>query len=70
MKTIEIAPVDNIVIKPFILEDFIEREDTFMYSEKISKKELKALANNMGLEYDDKSIALAKKLLNAYLKEK
>lgn len=34
---------------------------------KITKKELKHLADDLGLVYDDSQIVFAKKLLNAYL---
>lgn len=74
MKTIEIAKGCDFEIKPFVLESFTQDEASgvSMYEirEKITKKELKDVANDLGLEYDNTDIIFAKKLLNAYLRGK
>lgn len=74
MKTIEIAKGCDFEIKPFVLEVFTQDEASgvTMYEmrEKITKKELKDVANDLGLEYDNADIVFAKKLLNAYLRGK
>lgn len=35
----------------------------------LSKKEIREIAEGLGLSYDDTQIAFAKKLLNAYIKK-
>ena len=54
-------------VKPFLPDDFIENEEKHGMMENVTKKELKQLAEGLGLAYDDAQIVFAKKLLNAYL---
>jgi hypothetical protein len=61
MRKVTVVKGSNVEVKPFVLEDFTVQ--------KVSKKELKSLAKELGLGYDDESIAFAKKLLNAHLKK-
>ena len=67
MKRIEVVNVNDIEVKPFILNDFTQNEVLRVSMKKITKKELKDLAVSLGLVYDDAQIIFAKKLLSAYL---
>ncbi|MDM5263010.1 hypothetical protein PF327_02255 [Sulfurovum sp. XTW-4] len=67
MKKVEVVKADEIEVKPFILDDFIEHRVQHTMMNKVTKKELKHLADELGLVYDDTQIVFTKKLLNAYL---
>ena len=54
--------------KPFILDDFtVDKEET-VSMKKVTKKELKTLAKELGLDHDNESLLFARKLLNAHIK--
>ena len=57
----------EIEIEAFNLDDFIQDKESRATIMTITKKELKKLADSLGLDYMDKDITLSKKLLNAYL---
>ncbi|WP_373033058.1 hypothetical protein [Sulfurovum sp.] len=67
MKKIEIVKANEVEIEPFILSDFIQHKAAHSMMKKVTKKELKHLADNIGLVYDDAQIVFTKKLLSAYL---
>ncbi|RLA70445.1 MAG: hypothetical protein DRG09_03220 [Epsilonproteobacteria bacterium] len=67
MKKIEVVNVNEIEVKPFILSDFTQNEASCISVKKMTKKELKELAESLDLVYDDTHIVFAKKLFNAYL---
>ena len=67
MKKIEVVSVNEIEVKPFVLNDFTQNEAPCVSVKKMTKKELKELAESLDLVYDDTHIVFAKKLLNAYL---
>ncbi len=67
MKKIEVVSVNEIEVKPFVLNDFTQNEVSLVTEKKMTKKELKELAESLGLVYDDTHIVFAKKLFNAYL---
>ena len=54
--------------KPFILDDFTTDKAETVSMKKITKKELKTLAKELGLDYDNESLTFARKLLNAHIK--
>lgn len=54
----------------FVLQDFTANDTETIASEPVSKKELKSLAKELGLAYDDEQIAFTKKLINAYMKKR
>lgn len=58
---------DEVEVKPFILDDFIQHKVQQNTMNKVTKKELKNLADDLGLVYDDAQIVFTKKLLSAYL---
>lgn len=53
--------------KPFILDDFIPDKAAYSSMNKVTKKELRNLAEELGLAYDDAQIIFTKKLTNAYI---
>ena len=67
MKKVEIVKADEVEVKPFILDDFPQHKVQHSMMDKVTKKELKKLADNLGLAYDDAQIVFTKKLLNAYI---
>ena len=67
MKKVNVVKSIEVEVKPFMLDDFTQNKETPASMKKVTKKELKALADNLGLEYDDEKITFSKKLLNVYL---
>ena len=67
MKKIEVVKANEVVVKPFVLDDLIQEDLRDDVTKKVTKKELKHLADDLGLAYDDAQIVFAKKLLNAYV---
>jgi len=71
LKKIKLAKAGTVVCKPFVLADFTQ--DKEMQSRlnktagKVSKKVLKSLADDLGLDYDEKQISFTKKLMMVYL---
>lgn len=57
----------EVEVKPFVLNDFIQDKATHGSIKKISKKELRTLADNLGLKYEDSDIVFTKKMITAYL---
>ncbi len=67
MKKVEVVKANDVEVKPFILDDFTQHEVQHCMMRKVTKKELKNLADDLGLVYDDAQIVFTKKLLSAYL---
>ncbi|HEY9190809.1 MAG TPA: hypothetical protein VIM88_08070 [Sulfurovum sp.] len=67
MKRIEIVASSEIKVQPFILDDFMQQKDVHRMQKKVTKKELKQVAEEAGFLYSEAEIIFAKKLLNAYL---
>jgi len=67
LKKIEVVKANEVEVEPFILDDFTQHKAARSMMKKVTKKELKNLADDLGLAYDDTQIFFAKKLLNAYL---
>lgn len=67
MKKVEVVKAHEVEVKPFILDDFTQNKEKAGSMEKISKKELKRLAEKLGLVYDDEQIRFTKKLMTEYL---
>ena len=70
MKKAKIVTSDEVKVQPFVLSDFIKDKAPRDTMAKVSKQELKSLAQTLGLIYDDSQIVFAKKLLSAYLQRK
>ena len=60
----------EVEVTPFVLQDFTANDTETIASVSVSKKELKSLAKELGLAYDDEHIAFTKKLINAYMKKR
>lgn len=74
MKKVVVVKNFQVEVRPFILQNFIqykEMHDTMknVVIKKVSKKELKNVADSLGISYDDTQISFCKKLLNEYLKQ-
>ena len=52
---------------PFVLSEYLVPQKTSAY-EKINKKTLRAIADELELAYDESYIVFAKKVLNTYIK--
>ncbi|HFQ62425.1 MAG TPA: hypothetical protein ENK39_09050 [Epsilonproteobacteria bacterium] len=70
MKKVAVVKGSEVKIQTFNLEDFIQDKESRATIITITKKELKKLADSLGLDYADKDIVLSKKLLNAYLSKR
>ena len=57
-------------VKPLVLDDFIQDEVKQSMMKKVTKKELKHMADELGLVYDNAQIIFAKKLISAYVSGK
>ena len=70
MKNVIVVKENEVNIKPFVLDDFTVDKAKTVSMKKITKKELKILAKELGLDYHNESLTFARKLLNAYIKRK
>ncbi len=68
MKKVIVVKGSEVVPKPFVLGHFIQDKEPYGTMKKISKKELKDLALELGLIADESHFVFAKKILNAYIK--
>jgi len=57
----------EVEVKPFVLDDFTQDKATHGSIKKVSKKELRTLANDLGLKYEESDIVFTKKMITAYL---
>ena len=69
MNSIIIVKTSEIEVQPFVFDDFTQDKETNGTIKKVTKKELKILANDLGLMYEDSDIIFVKKMLTAYLKK-
>jgi len=67
LKKVTVVKSSEVKIEKFNLDDFIQDKESRATIMTITKKELRKLADSLGLEYVEKDIAFSKKLLNAYL---
>jgi hypothetical protein len=65
-----VVKASEVEVTTFFLQNFTANDTETIISEPVSKKELKLLAKELGLAYDDETIAFAKKLINAYIKKR
>jgi len=66
LKRVTVVKTDEVEVKPFFLKDFIQDKETDSSMKKVTKKELKNLAESLGMEYTDEQIGFTKKLIVAY----
>ena len=64
-----IVKASEVEVKPFVLDDFTQDKETHGSMKKVTKKELRTLADNLGLKYEDSAIVFTKKMMTAYLKK-
>lgn len=57
----------EVKVKPFYLDDFTQDKETRGSMKKVTKKELRKIANDLGLAYEDSDIIFTKKLMTAFL---
>ena len=69
MKKVLIVKASEVEVKPFDLDDFTQDKETHGSMKKVTKKELRTLADDLGLKYEDSDIVFTKKLMTAYLKK-
>ena len=69
MKKVAVVKNFEVEVKPFVLKDFTRVEETSGSMEKITKKMLKNLADDLKLEHDEKQIVFTKKLMIAHLEK-
>ena len=69
MKQAEVVSKGSVKVSPFIVEEFIPKHTATSTEKKISKKALKKLADELGLDYDESKITFARKIINAYIKK-
>lgn len=66
MKRVRVVKADEVEIRPFHVKDFIQNKETYASMNKVTKKELKNLAESLGMPYTDEQIGFTKKLIIAY----
>jgi len=69
LRKVEVVRAEEVEVKPIELHRFTVRYARDRISGKVSKKELKEIAEDLGLAYDDTQISFAKKLMNAYMEK-
>jgi len=67
LKKVEVVKAKEVEVNPFIVSDFIHSKEKRDRIEKVSKKELKSLAKEIGLDHNDDQIQFTKKLIETYL---
>ena len=68
MKRVTVVKTNEVEIKPFFVEDFTQAKKIHSSMKKVTKKELKDLAESLGMKYTDEQIGFTKKLITAYHK--
>lgn len=66
MRIVTVVRADEVEIKPFLLKDFTPVKEIHRSMKNVTKKELKNLAESLGMEYTDEQIGFTKKLIVAY----
>jgi hypothetical protein len=74
LKKVKVVKNSKVEVRPFILQNFIQSKEMpatmdTISMKKVSKKQLKNIADSLGLSYDDAQISFSKKVLNEYLKQ-
>jgi len=69
LKKVLIVKASEVEVNPFVLDDFTQDKETHGSMKKVTKKELRTLADDLGLKYEDSDIVFTKKLMTAYLKK-
>jgi len=64
-----VVRAEEVEVKPIDLHLFTVQSVEQKMCKRVSKKELKEIAEHMGLSYNDSQISFAKKLMNAYMEK-
>ncbi|MDQ1326191.1 MAG: hypothetical protein QG564_1316 [Campylobacterota bacterium] len=70
MRKIEVVKAQEVKIKPFVMGDFYQKKPLVSFEPNVKKKDLRKIAQKLGLAHKEEGIELAKKLLAAYIKQK
>ena len=60
-----VVKAHEVEVKPFLLKDFSQAKEIHSSMQKVTKKELKNLAESLGMKYTDEQIGFTKKLINS-----
>ena len=64
-----VVRAEEVEVEPIDLHLFTVQQGRSKICRKVSKKELREIAESLGLSYDDAQINFAKKLMNAYMEK-
>jgi len=67
LKKVHVVKSSEVKVMPFVLDDFIQGKAMQTSAQKVTKRALKELADELGLTYDEKQIGFTKKMMTAYL---
>jgi len=67
LKRVSVVKANEVEVRPFLPEDFTQDKEIHSSMKKVTKKELKNLAESLGMKYTDEEIGFAKKLITAYM---
>ena len=68
MKKIAVLQENEVIVKTFDIKDFIQNKVKSNTMKKVTKKELRIVADRLNLRYSDKEIIFAKKLIQQLCK--
>jgi len=67
MRRVQVAKAGTYRCKPLQLEKFMAKAQSCQSTEKITKKEIRAIAQRLKLPFDEANVRFAKAVINAYL---
>jgi len=68
LKKIAVLQENEVIVKTFDIKDFIQNKVKNNTMKKVTKKELRIVADRLNLSYSDKEIIFAKKLIQQLCK--
>jgi len=68
LKKIAVLQENEVIVKTFDIKDFIQNKVKSNTMKKVTKKELRIVADRLNLRYSDKEIIFAKKLIQQLCK--
>jgi hypothetical protein len=69
MKRAQILKAGSIKVRPLTTEDFMMPDVKPARMEKVTKKQIREMAEEMGLAYDEEKILFARKILTHWMKK-
>jgi len=70
VKNVLLVKSTEVEVKPFILDHFIGHHEIATQHGSVSKKEIRQLAKEIGLDHTEDQIRFAKKIITAYMAQK